>query len=164
MKIRKVQVAALLAGILWSLAGCGPNIGVAVGNTAPDFSVEGATDEKVVSLKSLEGKVVLLEFWATWCGPCRDVAPVIERLHRDHEKDGLKILSVSNEPRGTVEKFIKASPHSYPIFLDRDNSVNQMFGIMQIPYAVVIDRKGKVVYSGQPSGEMESKVVAALKG
>ena len=97
------------------------------------------------TLKDLRGRVVLLNFWATWCPPCRKEMPDLEALFRRFEPQGLLILGVSDEDMATVAPFIQKQAITYPILLDPGRTVNESFHINGIPKTFVYDREGKIV-------------------
>ena len=97
------------------------------------------------TLKDLRGKVVLLNFWATWCPPCRKEMPDLETLYRRFEPQGLVILGVSDEDTDKVKPFIEQQEITYPVLLDPGRKVNELFQIQGIPKTFVYDREGKIV-------------------
>ena len=97
------------------------------------------------TLKDLRGKVVLLNFWATWCPPCRKEMPDLETLYRRFEPQGLVILGVSDEDMDKVKPFIEQQGITYPVLLDPGRRVNELFQIQGIPKTFVYDRDGKIV-------------------
>jgi len=96
------------------------------------------------SLKSLQGKVVLVNFWATWCPPCRKEMPDLESLHKQFEKQGLVILAISDEDASKVKPFIAEHGISYTVLLDPGRKVNALFHVMGIPKTFIYDRSGKL--------------------
>ena len=101
-------------------------------------------DGKQYSLVSLKGRIVLLNFWATWCPPCRREMPDMEKLYRKYESKGLTVLAVSDEKRETVEGFLARNPYSFPVLLDADHKVHAAFGIEGIPKSFLFDREGRL--------------------
>ena len=97
-----------------------------------------ALDGKTYTLDGLRGKVVLLNFWATWCPPCRKEMP-------DLDSKGLVVLAVSDEKRETVEEFLAKQNYTFPVLLDAGRTVNTAFGIEGIPNSFLFDRNGKLV-------------------
>jgi peroxiredoxin len=101
-------------------------------------------DGKPWSLKSLQGKVVLVNFWATWCPPCRKEMPDLESLHKQFKKKGLVILAISDEDASKVKPFIAEKGVSYTVLLDPGRRVNTLFNVMGIPKTFIYDRNGKL--------------------
>ena len=97
------------------------------------------------TLKQLRGKVVLVNFWATWCPPCRKEMPDLEKLHRRFGPEGLIILAISDEDSDKVRPYIAQGKYTYPILLDPGRVVNERFHIEGIPKSLVYDRAGKLV-------------------
>ncbi len=119
-----------------------PTVGLNTGNLAPDFaarSVTGAT----VRLSDLRGQVVLLNFWATWCGPCRQEMPQFEQLYADRQAEGFVILAVNlREDAGTISAFGDELGLSFPLLLDETQEINILFGVAGLPVSYLIDREG----------------------
>ena len=101
-------------------------------------------DGKSYSLDGLRGRVVLLNFWATWCPPCRKEMPDMEKLYQRFENKGLVVLAVSDEKRETVEKYLAEHHYSFPILLDPDRQVNDTFNVEGIPKSFLFDRSGRL--------------------
>jgi len=97
------------------------------------------------TLKEQRGKVVVLNFWATWCPPCRKEMPDLETLYRQFKDQGLVILAISDEDAGKVKPFIAQRKITFPILLDPGRKVNELFQIEGIPKTFVYDRNGKLV-------------------
>ena len=96
------------------------------------------------NLKELRGRVVLVNFWATWCPPCRKEMPDMEALAQRFGPKGLVVLAISDEEAGKVQPFIAEQHFSYPILLDPGGKVNELFRIEGIPKSFVYDREGKL--------------------
>ncbi len=96
------------------------------------------------SRKSMQGKVVLVNFWATWCPPCRKEMPDLEALHKQFRKRGLVILAITDEDASKVKPFIAEKGISYTVLLDPGRKVNTLFHVMGIPKTFIYDRKGKL--------------------
>jgi peroxiredoxin len=97
------------------------------------------------SLRDLRGKVVLVNFWATWGPPCRREMPAMEALYQRFGPRGLVILAISDEDAGKVQPFIASTKFSYPILLDPGRKVHKLFGVEGIPKSFLYDRDGKLV-------------------
>lgn len=122
---------------------------------APDFHLA-AVGGKDVSLAQYKGQVVMINFWATWCGPCRQEMPVLEQLSRKYKPLGFTMLGVNVEPdsAGAVE-WLKATPVSFPILFDTDSKVSKLYTVSGMPSTVIVDRKGNVryVHRGYKAGD-----------
>ena len=102
-----------------------------------------------LSLSEYRGRVVLLNFWATWCEPCKEEMPAMERLYQKHRGQGLVVLAVSNDPEGSIQRvarFIKESGFSFPVGLDPRLKVASLYRVRVLPSSLVIDRKGTLSY------------------
>jgi thiol-disulfide isomerase/thioredoxin len=101
---------------------------------------------KVQSLSGLKGKVVFVNFWATWCGPCRMEMPSMEALYMKYKDRGFEILSVNSGERSQeVRAFMADYELTFPTVLDRDGSVSRTYGIQAIPTSYLIDREGNMI-------------------
>jgi peroxiredoxin len=100
---------------------------------------------KTWTLKDLRGKVVLVNFWATWCPPCRKEMPDLEALYKQFKDQGLVILAISDEDAGKVNPFVAQQKVTYPILLDTGRKVNELFQVEGIPKTFVYDRSSKMV-------------------
>ncbi len=139
----------LLLPTLFLLAGCdgGSDDASAVGSTAPDFKVQTLVMPSApTSLVSRRGKVVLLDFWATWCGPCRQVTPALEVLYAKYKGRGLDAMAISNEAHEIVSINEKTRPHVMPVYIDEDTSASRALGIKGLPTIMIIDRQGHIAY------------------
>jgi thiol-disulfide isomerase/thioredoxin len=114
-------------------------------DTAPDFTLSDPNGRKV-SIKDFRGKVVFLNFWATWCESCRDEMPSMERLYREFKGQGLEIVAVNvKEKQPQAMAFYKKLLLSYPVLLDAEGEVGQLYGAFGLPVTYLIDRKGIVL-------------------
>jgi len=112
---------------------------------APDFSLEDLSGKRL-SLKDLKGKVVFLNFWATWCVPCRQEMPFMEALHREFKDRGLEVVAVNfREDRKTAQKFFAELGLTFRALLDLDGGVSNEYGAWSLPLTYVINRKGEFV-------------------
>lgn len=118
---------------------------VQVGDEAPNFTLRDLTGN-VMSLSQLRGKVVLLNFWATWCGPCRVEMPAMEQLYRTLPRKEFEILAVSTDPQGTAvtRPFQREMGLTFPILHDSEYRVGLTYGARTIPITFMVDRRGIV--------------------
>jgi len=116
------------------------------------------------ALSSYRGKVVILNFWATWCPPCRTEMPSMETLYQRFNAQGLEILAVDiGESASSVQQFIRRAGYTFPVILDRDNRVSTVYQIEVIPTTYIINREGIII--GKVIGSImwdNPRVIAAL--
>jgi thiol-disulfide isomerase/thioredoxin len=136
-----------------------------IGQTAPEISIRTWINGEGVRLANLRGRVVLLEFWATWCKPCQEMFPKLKQLHQEAAQRGLEIVAITRHYMaygGTLESMQEelqlmqatVSQHgvSFPVGVAEDESLQATFGANGLPTAIIIDRRGLVRYAG-PGGE-----------
>jgi peroxiredoxin len=102
-----------------------------------------------LALADFRGRVVLLNFWATWCGPCKEEMPAMERLYQKFRQQGLVVLAVSNDSEGStrsVARFVKESGFTFPVGLDPGLRVASLYGVRVLPASLIIDRKGSITH------------------
>ena len=146
-------VAALLALLVWKLIHDeGSDIPRALARgerpAAPAFTLPRLDKDGTISLASLRGKAVVVNFWASWCVPCKEEAPVLEAAWQQHRKSGLVVLGVDfNDLRPDALGFVRKHGMTYPIVYDRDGALVAKFGATGVPETFFIDRKGRLVGS-----------------
>jgi peroxiredoxin len=111
--------------------------------TKADFTLH-TLDGKAVTLSALKGKVVLVNFWATWCPPCRKELPDMLALYEKFKDKGFVIVGITDEKPEVVKPFVTKQALTYPILLDNERKVNQKFNVQGIPFSVIYDRSGKL--------------------
>jgi len=140
MRLRSLPALLLLA------AGLTAGATAPAPSPAPDFSLP-ARDGGEVRLSSLKGQVVMINFWATWCGPCRKEMPLLEQLQAKYGPLGFTLLGVNVEPdSAAATAWLKSVPVSFPILFDTRNAVAESFGVQGMPSSVFVDRAGRVRY------------------
>ncbi|HKA31722.1 MAG TPA: redoxin domain-containing protein [Candidatus Binatia bacterium] len=113
--------------------------------SAPDFTLVDLAGRRI-SLKQLEGKVVFLNFWATWCGPCREEMPMMEALHREYKDQGLAVVAVNfREDKESVRRFFDELGLTFQALLDPKGEVSDRYGAFSLPLTYLIDRHGRFV-------------------
>jgi peroxiredoxin len=117
--------------------------GIPEGTAAPDFTVQ--VDGKSLKLSELKGHPVMLDFWATWCGPCVASLPHTQEVYEKGKDVGLQVIAISDESNDTVSKFIKENKYTFPVGLDAKDEASSAYKVDGIPTTVVIDKDGKVV-------------------
>ena len=112
---------------------------------ARDFTLP-LLDGENVTLSSFRGKVVFLNFWASWCPPCREEMPSMETLYQRYKDLGLEMLAVNlRESPDEVRRFVQSNGYTFPVLLDRTGRVGSNFGVSGIPTTFIIDREGKII-------------------
>ena len=118
---------------------------IKVDEMAPDFWARDLKGREVVLSAFRDQKVVLLDFWATWCQPCRMAMPSLQTLHDEFKDRGVELLSVNlGEEHAQVQDFIKSKYYTFRVVLDEDRTIGGKFGIRSIPTMVVVDKVGLV--------------------
>jgi thiol-disulfide isomerase/thioredoxin len=136
-----------------------PVDGIEEGNLASDFTLQDI-EGQVVTLGSLRGNPVMLNFWATWCGPCRNEMPFIQEIYDKWQGEGLVILAINiKETSSKVQLFMHSNNLSFPVLFDTDGNVSAMYQIHGIPTTLFIDKdgiiKGKNIGSFNNAAEIE---------
>jgi peroxiredoxin len=125
---------------------------------APDFTLKSRSGENV-KLSELRGQVVLINFWASWCGPCRQEMPLLDQIYQQYGALGFTLLGVNVEQdTADAERMLKDTPVTFPILFDAENRVSRLYDVTAMPSTVLVDRDGKVrfVHRGyQPGHEDE---------
>jgi peroxiredoxin len=135
---------------------------------APSFSLPSRSGD-MVSLDKLRGKVVMLNFWASWCGPCRQEMPLLDQMHKRYSSLGFTMIGVNVEANtADAEKWLQQTPVSFPVLFDKENKVSKLYDVKAMPSTVFIDRKGNVraLHRGyKPGDESEylNQIRALLK-
>lgn len=167
-----IVVALIAAGMLYiglhAARRSGPNhtMGMGYGTPAPDFTLE-TLDGKSLSLSSLRGKAVLVNFWATWCGPCKIETPWLVELQNRYGAEGLQIVGVAMDDSGKDEiaRFAKDMGVNYPVLLGKEAVGEAYGGVPALPESFFIGRDGKIVdkiMGLEDRSEIENAVKKAL--
>jgi peroxiredoxin len=158
------SITVLLAGgILASLAVAGTLSG-----PAPSFTLE-SRDGEAVTLADLQGDVVMINFWATWCGPCRQEMPHLEALHQRYGSLGFTLLGVNVEDnRDGADKFLRDTPVTFPVLFDPKNEVSKLYDVVAMPSTVLVARDGtmRFIHHGYKPGyenEYQTQIRALIR-
>lgn len=126
------------------------------GPAAPGFQLSGRGG-KNIDLTQFKGQVVMINFWATWCGPCRQELPLLEDIYKKYKPMGFTLVGVNVEPdaKGAEAWLSKQKPVSFPIAFDTDSKVSKMYKVAGMPSTVFVDRKGniRVMHKGYKPGD-----------
>jgi len=145
--VRRACLPALLLGTL-SLAGCGAAESTAGGggDPLPEFRLASLAGGQVGNAE-LAGKVVLLDFWATWCAPCHLQADILRELYPEVSGRGVEFVAIAvGEPEEVVRDFVAEHPFPYPTLVDPEDEMSARLRLLGLPTLIVIDREGRIVY------------------
>jgi len=129
----------------------------------PDFSLKDL-DGRKVGLKQFKGKVIFLNFWATWCSPCKEEMPGLEALHQKFREKSFDLLTISVDYEGLkpVQEFINKHHYTFPVLLDPNGVVLDLFQVTAIPTTFIIDKKGRMVGKAVGPRDWKSPEVISL--
>lgn len=153
-----LRLLTVLLVSLLCLQACTSNrvVEVVPGKLAPDFQLVDL-DSKPVKLSDFRGKTVLLNFWATWCGPCVSEMPALERLSQQYQKEGLVVLGVAvDEQLSNLRAFRKQYSLTFPLVFDEHSEVKDMYGLSGVPESFLIDPQGRFMMFDDPDYNMAS--------
>lgn len=172
------QVLILILSIGWTMVSRVPAVATTGGApppsprqgfSAPDFTME-ALGGGQVSLSELRGKVVMINLWASWCPPCREEMPAIERVYQKYKDQGFVVLGVnttSQDQEAGAARFVQEFSLNFPILFDRSGSVSARYALRALPTTFFVDRKGVIqeVVIGGPMSEtsMRARVESLLE-
>jgi thiol-disulfide isomerase/thioredoxin len=154
----------LLAAI--ALIGCGtPPTGLKAGDTAPDIKVKEVGNGKELKLSDLKGKVVLIDFWATWCGPCKMIEPEIDAMYAKYKDKGFAVVAISQEGDLTLQEFNRARSTKYPIYSDFTGMADGSYKVEGIPRQFLLNREGRIIWEqeGAEPGALTNEVEQAMQ-
>ena len=140
--MKKVSGFAAAIALVFSLSSSVFAASKELTGVAEDFTLKSKSGENV-RLEDLRGQVVMLNFWASWCGPCRQEMPLMDEIYKKYEKFGFTILAVSvDEDINDANRFLDAVPVTFPILYDTESRVSEMYEVDAMPTTVMIDRNG----------------------
>ena len=144
-----------LAALIAALGMAAPALAGLSGAPAPQFTLTGRSGHQV-SLAQFKGQVVMINFWASWCGPCREEMPLLDSIYHSYSKMGFTLIGVNVEPDSqAANDWLKQTPVSFPILYDKESKVSKLYDVEGMPSTVIIDRAGKVrvVHRGYKPGD-----------
>ncbi|HLT92844.1 MAG TPA: TlpA disulfide reductase family protein [Woeseiaceae bacterium] len=148
----------VLLGFVLALAATAVSASVAlVGKPAPDFALKSATGENL-RLSEYRGDVVMINFWATWCGPCRQEMPLLDELYSRYQRVGFQLLGVNiDDDSGKAMNMIRELGVSFPVLFDAGKTVSREYQVDAMPVTILVDRSGTVrhVHQGYKPGYEE---------
>jgi thiol-disulfide isomerase/thioredoxin len=150
------QAKSLAKGIALAIAFVLPAFAATSSGPAPAFQLSGRGG-KAIDLAQFRGQVVMINFWATWCGPCRQEMPLLEQIHKKYKAMGFTMLGVNVEPDSKAADawLAKNGPVSFPIAYDTESKVSKLYKVGGMPSTVIVDRKGnvRVIHKGYKPGD-----------
>lgn len=111
----------------------------------------------------IKGQPLLLEFWATWCPPCRTSIPHLNEIYAKFKDRGLRVVGVTDEPEMVIRKFQKENPMDYPVATDTGGRLSEKLGVTGIPTAFLINKSGDIVWQGHPMSMPEAEIEKILQ-
>jgi thiol-disulfide isomerase/thioredoxin len=165
MKIFKFNAIALA---LLSSVSCFTASATDVGQPAPQFTLPTLLQDKPTALKEFAGKVVYLDFWASWCAPCRTSFPLLNKLHEKLKAQGFEVVAINlDEDKALAEKFLQEYPVSFTVLRDAKGEWADQFVVESMPTSFIIDKQGVVqnIHHGFTSDdikELEEKITKLL--
>jgi len=142
--MKKLAFLIMTGWLVLLIAGCGESPVASVGKPAPDFDTIDLNGD-IWSLSKLKGKVVFVNFWATWCPPCREEMPSMQRLYTKLPKDKFEMIALYNKDKPElVKNFIAKLGITLPILDDQENIIGKRYGLTGLPETFIVDKQGMI--------------------
>lgn len=161
---RSIRTGLFLAAICGTVAAASLAASDLTGQTAPDFALKSATGENL-RLSEYRGDVVMINFWATWCGPCRQEMPLLDDLYARYKRVGFNLLGVNiDDDAGRAMQMVEDLGVNFPVVFDDAKEVSRLYQVEAMPVTVLVDRQGTVryVHHGYKPG-YEEKYLTAIR-
>ncbi len=168
MMIKQRTVGTLLLLLAFFLVGENFSLAAEISGPAADFTLKSRTG-KNIKLSELRGQVVMINFWASWCGPCRQEMPLLEQIYQRYQPLGFTLLGVNvDEDRQAAQALLKEIPVTFPVLFDSDNVVSEAYGLEAMPSTIMVDRDGQMrfVHIGYQPGfedDYERQIKALMR-
>lgn len=153
----KSLLSRILPGLVLVCSLAAGGAAAAASDPAPDFTLKSLGGQNL-KLSEMTGNVVLINFWASWCGPCREEMPLLNALHNKYKPLGFTVLGVNVEEQAeNARGFLNDFPVDFPVLLDNKNRVSKLYNVIAMPTTVVVDRDGNMrfLHKGYKSGDEE---------
>ncbi len=155
--MKKYYLAAIAITICTSFV-CSASPKDWVGKELPKLNVD-----YIEKNPDLVGKPLIVEFWATWCPPCRASIPHLNEFNKKFKDKGLVVIGITDEDKRDVAKFRKTVPMEYNVAIDKGGKLSAQFGISGIPQAFIVGKDGKIVWEGHPGSLTDAEIEKVLK-
>jgi thiol-disulfide isomerase/thioredoxin len=155
-----MRFCSLLGAAVLVVAGAAMSAELKEGAVAPEINAKGWLNSEALTLAGLKDKVAVVEFWATWCPPCRKSIPHLIELAGKYKDKGVVVIGLTDEPKEKVEAFAKQMKMTYPVGVGSTSS--REYGVSGIPHAFVVVG-GKIVWHGHPMNGLDKAVEDAVK-
>ena len=144
-----VTIRALAALLLGSVLAATTAVASSPGTAAPDFTLKSSSGDNL-RLSDYRGEVVMINFWASWCAPCRQEMPLLDELYKEYQPLGFTILGVNvEEDSSQARKMLGDIPVSFPVLFDNSSKVSKLYDVVAMPSTVLVDRDGNIRYLHQ---------------
>jgi len=159
-----IATAAFLMSAVFSINASA----VDVGQAAPQFTLPSLNNDQPVNLQQFNGKVVYLDFWASWCAPCRVSFPLLNKLHQKLKSQGFEVVAVNlDEKKANAEKFLQEIPVDFTVLHDSDGGWSDKYVVESMPTSFIIDKHGVVQmihhgFTSEDINSLEQKITALL--
>lgn len=155
--MKPIWQAVIILVVGWMVIRFLASDGSSPGGRLPTASLDYLGERPVMA-----GAPVLLEFWATWCGPCRDSIPHLNKIHGRYKDRGLVVVGVTDESREKVRNFQQRVRMDYPVAIDAGRSMGRQLGVRGIPAAFLVNRSGEIVWRGHPMSLTDAEIEKIL--
>jgi thiol-disulfide isomerase/thioredoxin len=149
----------ILALCVFTLVGCTEQ--PAAKGPAPEIKAGAWLNSEPLTLAALKGKIAVIEFWATWCPPCRQSIPHLAKMHQEYKDKGVVMISLSNENLETVKPFAEKNGMTWPLGIGSNSGTD--YGVQGIPKAFIVGKDGTFLWSGHPMNGLEEALKAAVE-
>lgn len=171
---KKSMMLKIFCLIIWGtlfVFSTGHALATSLGDPAPNLHINKWIKGEVVdTVKERGKKIFVIEFWATWCGPCKMTIPHLTKLQKKYRKQGVEIIGISDETPEKVEKYVrkKGDEMGYTVAIDQNKKTTkayvEAFGVQGIPYAFIVDREGRIAWHGHPMDGLDRTLEDILRG
>lgn len=166
--LKRISVLTMVLALAATAPALAGEEGISLGDPAPALELDFVKGRPITLEEGKGSKVFVVEFWATWCGPCRDSIPHLSQLQAKYAREGVVVVGITNEGTDKVHPYVKemGSKMNYRVAIDRygvtGSRYMEAFGIDGIPHAFVVDKSGRIVWHGHPMDPAMESLVAAL--